>query len=387
MISCVDEVLYCIIRVKLKVNKMTSQKTLYPVDYYKLPFCKPRDGPKLESENLGEFLSGDRIESSPYVLLMKKDMYCEQVCISNLGRAQIPGSKEKKKDPNRVVGAIRRGYHNNWIVDNLPAASVKEDDNYVRTQFYQGFPVGYIDKTSGLAMINNHVNIMVHYHPVESDATKSRIVQFLVEPFSINHSFDDTPSEGEVIINNPILSCDPKAKVQNHTSWEMFHRTNMQQVASGRVLFTYDVIWVKSDVKWGSRWDIYLSMDNAIPTKLHWLNILNSMLVVVVLTVMLGGILVRNLRRDLVRYSRVATDEEKSDDLEDYGWKLVHADVFRPPSSFPMLLSIMCGSGAQLIGCSLFTIVFSAIGFLNPSYRGGTIMGLLICYVLWGGSK
>ena len=79
---------------------MTSQKTLYPVDYYKLPFYKPRDGPKLESENLGEFLSGDRIESSPYVLLMKKDMYCEQVCISNLGRAQIPGSKEKKKDPN-----------------------------------------------------------------------------------------------------------------------------------------------------------------------------------------------------------------------------------------------------------------------------------------------
>ena len=51
--------------VKLKVNKMTSQKTLLPVDYYRLPFCQPEGGPKMDHENLGEFLAGDRIESSP----------------------------------------------------------------------------------------------------------------------------------------------------------------------------------------------------------------------------------------------------------------------------------------------------------------------------------
>uniref|UniRef100_A0A7S2JQY9 Transmembrane 9 superfamily member n=1 Tax=Leptocylindrus danicus TaxID=163516 RepID=A0A7S2JQY9_9STRA len=373
--------------VKLKVNKMTSQKTLYPVEYYKLPFCQPAGGPKSDSENLGEFLTGDRIESSPYILRMKKDMYCEQVCVSNLGRAESTDKKSRKKDANRMVGAIRRNYHNNWIVDNLSAASISEDDKSITTKFYQGFPVGYIDKASKLAMVNNHVNIIVHYHPVETGDDAYRVVMFLVEPFSIAHQFKDLEGSTEVELINPIESCDPtKRSKTNHTAWDMFHKNSMQQqVASGRVLFTYDVSWVKSDVKWGSRWDIYLNMGGAVPDRVHWLNILNSVLVVLVLTFILAAILVRNLRRDLVRYSRVATDEEKVEDLEDFGWKLVHADVFRPPSTAPMLLSVMCGTGAQLVGCSLTTIIFSALGFLNPSYRGGLIMGLLSCFVIMGG--
>merc|ERR1712085_170876 len=74
--------------VKLKVNKMTSVKTLLPVDYYRLPWCQPEGGPKMDNENLGEFLAGDRIESSPYAMKMKTEMYCEQVCIANLGVAE-----------------------------------------------------------------------------------------------------------------------------------------------------------------------------------------------------------------------------------------------------------------------------------------------------------
>jgi transmembrane 9 superfamily member 2/4 len=35
---------------------------------------------------------------------------------------------------------------------------------------------------------------------------------------------------------------------------------------------------------------------------------------------------------------------------EDWGWKLVHGEVFRTPNN-PMLLSIMVGNGAQL--CSM----------------------------------
>jgi transmembrane 9 superfamily protein 2/4 len=102
---------------------MTSSKTLLPIDYYRLPFCAPLDGPKMDNENLGEFLAGDRIESSPYYLLMKKDMYCEQLCISNMGRGFQRGTA-----PNKAIRAIRKNYHNNWIVDNLSAASKVEDD-------------------------------------------------------------------------------------------------------------------------------------------------------------------------------------------------------------------------------------------------------------------
>ena len=40
---------------------------------------------------------------------------------------------------------------------------------------------------------------------------------------------------------------------------------------------------------------------------------------------------------------------------EDFGWKLVHGDVFRPPTS-PMLLSVIVGSGVQLFCMTFITL-------------------------------
>jgi len=53
-------------QVNLKVNKLSSIHTQLPYNYYSLKYCKPKNGVKTYSENLGEFLSGDRIENSPY---------------------------------------------------------------------------------------------------------------------------------------------------------------------------------------------------------------------------------------------------------------------------------------------------------------------------------
>jgi hypothetical protein len=47
-------------------NFVSSVHTLLPYDYYSLKFCRPKDGVKPYSENLGEFLRGDRIENSAY---------------------------------------------------------------------------------------------------------------------------------------------------------------------------------------------------------------------------------------------------------------------------------------------------------------------------------
>ncbi|KAG7366482.1 endomembrane protein 70-domain containing protein [Nitzschia inconspicua] len=383
--------------VKLKVNKMTSSKTLLPIDYYRLPFCPPANGPKMDNENLGEFLAGDRIESSPYLLKMKTEMYCEQVCIANLGKGEQKGMK-----PNRVVQAIRKEYHNNWIVDNLSAASKVEDDTTITTRYWQGFPVGFIGDDH-ISYIHNHVNIEILYHPVDSlgdDTQKYRVVRFTVEPFSIKHDFEGTDDAQEAEeeegfpklqkwakIKKPIASCDPTVgnDKRSHTSWEMVTEIGRDpQPASGRVLFTYDVHWESSDIHWASRWDIYLSMDNAIPAKVHWLSIANSLVIVCVLSAMIIAILLRNLRQDLARYNRLATDEEKADDLEEKGWKLVHADVFRPPTYSPLLLSVACGTGAQLLCMTFWTIIFSAMGFLSPARRGALLMAELLFYVLMG---
>ena len=374
---------------------MTSSKTLMPVEYYRLPFCQPDGGPKLDSENLGEFLAGDRIESSPFRLKMKVEMYCEQLCVTNLGRGESKGIS-----PNKVVRAIRKKYHNNWIVDNLSSASRAEDDATVTTRYWQGFPVGYVDDTDKKSYINNHVNIEIMYHPVETETGKYRIVRFTVEPFSIKHQFevvenddDDTKKEdggvsksGKVAtFTNPVASCIGDKNV--HTNYDMIKDAGREaQLASGQVLFTYDVTWKENkDLKWASRWDIYLSMDNAIPAKVHWLSIANSLVIVIVLSAMIAAILVRNLRRDFARYNRLATDEEKAEDLEEFGWKLVHADVFRPPSFSPLLLSCACGTGAQILAMSFFTIIFSSMGFLSPANRGALLMAELLLYVTMGG--
>ena len=125
-------------------------------------------------------------------------------------------------------------------------------------------------------------------------------------------------------------------------------------------------------------------MDDAIPAKVHWLSIANSLVIVFVLSAMIAAILVRNLRRDYARYNKLATDEEKAEDLEEFGWKLVHADVFRPPSFSPMLLAVCCGTGAQLLCMAVFTILFAAMGFLSPANRGSLLMAQLLLYVLLG---
>jgi Endomembrane protein 70 len=126
-------------RLKLKVNKLTSIHSLYPRDYYSLPFCRPTKI-QVEGENLGEFLAGDKIENSPYTnLYMRRDVYCQELCTANLGRGEHRGTS-----PSKVVAAIRQEYHNNWIVDGLNAAYKTEDDETIMTNFREGFPIGFI---------------------------------------------------------------------------------------------------------------------------------------------------------------------------------------------------------------------------------------------------
>ena len=328
-----------------------------------MPYCRP-EKIQAEHENLGELLSGDRIENSPYYLEFKTDMYCEQVCINNLGRGEHP-----KHKPNKVARSIHLDYHNNWILDNLPSASKTEDDVFMTTVFAQGFPVGVVGDDEK-AYIHNHVNIEVVYHAVPGTEDSYRIVQFIVEPFSIQHDFEpllDTESTtGQVAtINKPILSCNRKqAKANgyaNHTSYEMVVQSKMQP-ASGKALFTYDVIWRENkDLKWSARWDAYLNTKNKSAARFRWFSITRKMIIVFILSGLVAVVLVRNLRDDVARYNAVPMDEEeRAEVLEEFGWKLVHSDVFRPPTTSPLLLSVCCGTGALF-----FPLLFAAAFFLG----------------------
>ncbi|MCO5588562.1 hypothetical protein L7F22_042519 [Adiantum nelumboides] len=95
---------------------------------------------------------------------------------------------------------------------------------------------------------------------------------------------------------------------------------------------------------------------------------------------MVAMILMRSVSRDISRYNAIDLDEDVQ---EEYGWKLVHADVNRSPPR-PMLLASMVGTGCQLIAMSLVTLVFALLGFLSPSNRGslGTVM--IVTWCLFG---
>lgn len=346
--------------VDLKVNKLSSVHTLLPYDYYSLKFCKPKHGVKPYSENLGEFLRGDRIENSAYQISMLQNVNCQILCQVSL----------KDKDTKDFKEAIKQHYHHNWIVDNLPAASIMDTDQFVTTQ-YVGYPIGFQEGNN--FYLYNHVNIILEYHALEGEGY--RIVGFYVEPLSVKHNIQgewdgkgDPPS---------VSTCGAKLKYDEV-------KTNKQKVSNTKVLFTYGVEFRESDIEWASRWDIYLSMNDAIPDRVHWFSIVNSVLIVMFLAFMVGMILYRSLHKDISQYNKVPTDEEKADNIEETGWKLVHADVFRPPLEYPMFFCILVGTGMQLVFCAFFLILFAAIGFLSPANRGSLMIGMLLLFVLMG---
>jgi transmembrane 9 superfamily protein 2/4 len=364
--------------VQMKVNAVTSIHTQIPKPYYRLPFCKPEGGPQMASENLGEFLTGNKVQNSAYNINMLEEVFCNKVCQVEL----------TARESRFLTLHVRNAYHNNWIIDNLPSASIGTSDAGPRqTHYAGGFPIGFVDSQSGedkTAYVYNHVNINLSYHQPVQGEDGYRVVGFTVEPLSINHQFlsgynwDGESKEG---YTKPLATC----TAGEHSSRDKV--TKNQVVAEGeRIMYTYDVIWKESDVAWSSRWDVYLNEDNLVPSEVHWYSITNSFVVVIFLSLLVVSILIRNLKRDIAGYNAIAAiaDEELDEDDDETGWKLVHADVFRPPFNYPMLYCVLIGSGFQIAVSTITCIILSAIGFVNPSRRGSFMTATLVMYALCG---
>ena len=151
----------------------------------------------------------------------------------------------------------------------------------------------------------------------------------------------------------------------------------------GHILFSYGFSLhirhgiQESDVKWASRWDTYLLMSD---DQIHWFSIVNSLMIVLFLSGMVAMIMLRTLYRDISKYNELETQEEAQ---EETGWKLVHGDVFRPPSNSD-LLCVYAGTGVQFFGMILVTMLFAVLGFLSPSNRGGLMTAMLFLWVFMG---
>ena len=360
--------------VNIKVNKLSSVKTQLPYEYYHLPFCKP-DKIVNSAENLGEVLRGDRIENSMYQIEMRMDEHCKFLCSVAI---------ETKKTAQKFEKYIKNGYRVNMILDNLPVAMVRYKTDNTRTvkTYERGYPIGFVDKFvegkkkdevggkskgKSSVFINNHLRFTILYHR-DAETDLSRIVGFEVEPFSIDHNYDD-----------PLDPMHPKLNTCNPSEGTyVTHDMEPMRVFRGaNVVFTYDVIFKPSTIKWASRWDTYLLM---MDDQIHWFSIVNSAMIVLFLSAMVAMIMLRTLHRDISRYNQIDAAEEAQ---EETGWKLVHGDVFRPPAH-ASLLSVCCGTGVQLLGMTGVTKVFALLGFLSPANRGGLLTALIFLYFFMG---
>ncbi|KAI8820980.1 uncharacterized protein EV422DRAFT_48270 [Fimicolochytrium jonesii] len=348
--------------VALDVNVLTSKVNLEPYDYYYEQFHHPRP-PHIEDkrESLGSILFGDRMHNSLFQLkMLKSDTSCKQ-----LGSAVDIDAL----DAQFINARIKEQYQHSWFVDGLPAAEkwTRERDEATPARrgsvddgdflYKIGFAMGLYDteETEPIPYLNNHYDIEIQYHQSTTSTTKEklyRVVGVIVSPRSVLTK----PEEPEACRNPDAAPLE--LSTQN----------------SNKVQFTYFVQWVESSTSWGTRWDHYLKTQEP---QIHWFSIINSVVIVLMLTGMIAMILLRALHKDIARYN---TFGDEDGGQEDFGWKLVHADVFRPPSH-RMLLSVLLGNGAQLACMAGVTLVFAVLGFLSMSSRGSLSTVALIFYI------
>lgn len=414
--------------IPLLVNKIFSDYTQLQYAYFDLPFVCPPSGRthggspfgsgQSISLNLGEVLRGDRIKTSDFELLMGKDVECQSLCTQEIHRSDVKWARQLIKD----------GYVVEWIADNLPGATSFVTVDRSRKYYAAGFKLGARDISPAtgrpLYFINNHFTIVIRWRS-EPDGAKV-VVGFEVYPKSITgegRKADGCPQavhkdqEGLELYIAPNTS---RLREKYPDSSYLPEEDDEDDGATLKIPYTYSVYFrEETKVDWSGRWDLYFTNQEQ-GSMTHWLAIINSLIISIVLGVTVFVIWSRTVQGDIKGRGDGAMEDRKlkgqsrrksekkgdglldqtsdvereadlsSDDepLEDTsGWKLLHGDVFRTPA-YSGLLAPLVGSGMQLLFMATGLLLLSSFGVLNPSFRGGFVsvgMGLFVFAGLFSG--
>ncbi|KAG6031695.1 hypothetical protein E4U41_007476 [Claviceps citrina] len=418
--------------IPLLVNKVFSDNTQLQYAYYDLPFVCPPTGKHKAgtgllsgqsiSLNLGEVLRGDRIMTSDIELAMTKDKPCAFLCSKALSGSDLGRTRE----------LIRDGYVAEWIVDNLPGATSFVTVDKTKRYYAAGFKLGYAESSpsTGKARyyLHNHFTIVIRYRSAAGRAGERGekiIVGFEVYPKSIG-SGNRRDSQGcPMDLQNVDGALELEMAAANKTADLALNSDEDDGAAEAtlNIPYTYAVYFREDNsIEWARRWDLYF-VNQEEGSRIHWFAIVNSLVICGLLTGIVLIILAKTIRSDIKGYrdslaedgklglrrkprSGARSPKEKpglldqGDDAEDgdmasddealedaTGWKLLHADVFRTPR-FGSLLAPLVGSGMQLMFMAVGLVLLSALGVLNPSFRGGFIsvgVGLFVFAGLFSG--
>nr|XP_033512686.1 transmembrane 9 superfamily member 7-like isoform X3 [Nicotiana tomentosiformis] len=291
---------------------------------------------------------------------MRETESCKVACRIKLDAVSAKNFKDKIDDDYRV----------NMILDNLPVAVPRRKlDGSGEKVYERGFQVGFKGRFAGRKeksyFMNNHLNFKVMYHE-DLETGTARVVGFEVIPLSFNHDYKKWDEQ-----NTKLTTYKPGKPT-------LFRTNSVPQeiIADKELVFTYDVSFESSDIRWASRWDSYLHMNG---DQIHWFSIINSLMIVLFLSGIVAMIILRTIYRDIANYNQLEQDEAQ----EETGWKFIHGDVFRPPEN-SSLLCVHVGTGIQVLGMSLVTMIFALLGFLSPSNRGGLMTAMVLLWVFMG---
>ncbi len=287
---------------------------------------------------------------------MDQDQQCEILCTKS----------HSKKELKKFRELIDEEYRVQWQMDGLPVTMRIEDEEYIE----RGFPLGYVESVEGKDKhyLYNHVRIIVKYSENEEEFDGKRIVGFEVVPMSVKHVVEDGG-------DSPKLNTCKKD--------DQYHIEKQDPLSlegdSVEVLYTYDVDFEESNIKWANRYDIYLKSNP--DDEIHYFSIVNSLMILLFLTGVVAMIMLRTLHKDISSYNELQTLEEAQ---EESGWKLVHGDVFRPPTTSPLLLSVLAGTGVQIAVMVVVAMICALFGLTSPANRGGMLTTVIFLFVMMG---
>lgn len=341
---------------------VSSARTQLPFAYYKLPVCEPTQT-KIKGrkrQNLGERLMGKAVAmQSPYMISVLQDQTCESLCTLHLDRKRI----------NQMRKLILRDYTANISIDGLPVNVPKKNGVVIR-----GYPLGSklineaTEKTD--FVLHNHLSFVIEYNVDEASAGHVRIVGFTAKPVSIDHNPADVKA-----------TCNAEHRPRN-TESTLLHLQNPIKSKTQPVTYSYDVKWIETEKPWTDRWDVFL-VGAPDDSTAHNMSLLNTIMIVIFLCTCTAFIMIKALRKDLALYNGLELGIDDNGE-EESGWKMIHGDIFRPPSYSPMGLSVLVGTGSQ-IACSLLgTLLMSQTNLLTPTMKGQALQNVVLLYVFSG---
>jgi len=290
--------------------------------YYDLPFCQPAVVMP-HFMTLGQVLRGDRLVNSLYNMHFKRAVPRTVVCNKSLTEKELQQFKD----------AI--------------------DANYMFELFVGDFP---IDRPFG-------VKSSMDMHGTGKASDRYFLVNYL--DFIVGYNDMDLVS----------------ANVTRELNLQ--HLVDITEWHEGMTIsFSYSVTWASLPQIPVSQ-ALELQLKSTMPhghhnMDIHWLAIINSFVLMLLILSLFLLIIIRVVRSDLSRYLQIP-DEELNAVEEETGWKLLHADVFRAPKH-RMLFCSAVGAGLQLFSMVVMVVLVGCIGVYYQ--RGAVASAAIVSYLV-----